>query len=133
MSTNIIIIDHTDKAFRGNKDSIENAILQSCIKVVAKAKILVPDKTGELKGSLGYNTTKQSVGDIVTLPDDETGIVGATAPHAPYIEFGTRYMTPQPYIRPAIAMLKSGTSRQDIARVIRESMNQYLFDFKGGI
>lgn len=30
-----------------------------------------------------------------------TGIVGPTADYAPYVEYGTRFMSAQPYVRPA--------------------------------
>lgn len=45
--------------------------------------------------------------------------VGPTVNYAPYVEFGTRYMTAQPFIRPSYEQQKTKFI-QDIARLVRD-------------
>jgi len=58
--------------------------------VKALAKQLVPVRTGYLRQSI-YSKVQEWV-----------AVVGAEAPYALYVEFGTRYMQAQPYLYPAI-------------------------------
>jgi HK97 gp10 family phage protein len=64
--------------------------------VVEEARRLAPVGTGQLRDSIGY-TYRQS---------DKTLQIHADAPHAFYVEFGTRFMRARPYLRPAL--LKAG-------------------------
>lgn len=48
--------------------------------------------TGELRRSISYKL----------VDDGLTGIVGATKEYAPYVEFGTRKMRAQPFLKPAL-------------------------------
>lgn len=47
--------------------------------------------TGKLKGSIGLEITNGGL----------SAEVEPTAEYAPYVEFGTRYMAAQPYLKPA--------------------------------
>jgi len=58
--------------------------------VKALAKKLVPVRTGYLRGTI-YARVQEWV-----------AVVGADAPYALYMEFGTRYMQARPYLYPAI-------------------------------
>jgi hypothetical protein len=62
-------------------------------RVVAKARELAPERTGALKAGLGY-TYRQS---------DHTLSIHSDSGHGLFVELGTRFMAPQPHIRPAIA------------------------------
>jgi HK97 gp10 family phage protein len=64
--------------------------------IVTRARQLVPVRTGALKASI---TKAGGGGDW---------IVTATAAYAGYVEFGTRYMAAQPYLRPALEGLSWG-------------------------
>lgn len=50
-----------------------------------------PVDTGYLRRSINMNLLEAGL----------TGIVGPTADYAPYVEYGTRFMSAQPYVRPA--------------------------------
>lgn len=56
------------------------------------AKSIVPVRTGELRDSI----------DILIDESKKSGILFATADHAPYVELGTSKMTARPYMLPAI-------------------------------
>jgi len=58
--------------------------------VKALAKQLAPVRTGYLRQS------------IYAKVEEWVAIVGAEAPYALYVEFGTRYMAARPYLYPAI-------------------------------
>jgi HK97 gp10 family phage protein len=58
--------------------------------VKALAKQLVPVRTGYLRSTI-YARVQEWV-----------AVVGADAPYALYVEFGTRYMQARPYLYPAI-------------------------------
>ncbi len=59
---------------------------------VARAQALVPVRTGHLKSSIGY----------IYRQSDHTLQLYADAMYAIFVEYGTRHMRPQPYIRPAL-------------------------------
>jgi HK97 gp10 family phage protein len=58
--------------------------------VKALAKQLVPVRTGYLRST------------IYARVSEWVAVVGADAPYALYVEFGTHYMQAQPYLYPAI-------------------------------
>ncbi len=61
--------------------------------IVGKARSLAPERTGALKAGIGY-TYRQS---------DHTLSIHADEPYSIFQEYGTRYIRPHPFIRPAIA------------------------------
>lgn len=65
------------------------AIRKTAFDIEADAKLLAPVDTGNLKNSISTD---------VTLLSAE---IGPTASYGYYVENGTRYMSPQPYMRPA--------------------------------
>ena len=65
------------------------AIRKTAFDIEADAKILAPVDTGNLKNSISTD---------VTLLSAE---IGPTASYGYYVENGTRYQSPQPYMRPA--------------------------------
>ena len=58
--------------------------------IFKRANELVPVKTGFLKSS------------IQVLIEGDNIVVGAFAPYAGFVEFGTSKMPPKPYLRPAV-------------------------------
>ena len=61
------------------------------------------------------------------LPRIDEAYVGTNLEYAPYQEFGTRTMTPQPYLRPAIDVVVKGTSAmQVLAKINQETMRGAL-------
>jgi|GEM_PF-2001458 len=117
---------------------VQGGNLAFCINVVKEAKPLAPKKEGQLRNSIQYVTGdgkrggenseegKGSPGSITTPLKPDQAAFGATALHAVFQEFGTRFLLPQPYLRPAIALAK-GTDFNEVIRAInREISNGVL-------
>ncbi len=101
--------------------------LEFCIQVVAQAKVLAPVDEGQLRNSTQYETSdghkgglNEDAGDqaqALTLPlRAKEAAFGSTANYSVYQEFGTRKQSPQPYLRPAIAIVAG----QDINEITRK-------------
>ena len=72
------------------------------------AQIVCPRKTGTLA-------------DSITLEVQDGGMTAEVAPHtsyAGYVEWGTRYMDAQPYIRPAYEQ-QSGRFKEDMKKLAK--------------
>lgn len=110
----------------------------SCITVEAKAKHLVPVKTGRLKASITYamggdskaiSFTNKVTGSKDTVSSVSTGsskfewygVVGTIVEYAPYVEFGTRNMSAQPYLVPALYNSKAEIKKifEDVLRGVK--------------
>lgn len=70
-----------------------------CLRVERAAKRYAPVDTGRLRASIGHKLTADTTGLL--------GVVGTTVHYAGYVELGTRYMRPRPYLRPALAKVAS--------------------------
>lgn len=69
-------------------------ILRRTTKVDRRAKELCPVDTGRLRSSITNRVVRDSQGIA--------GIVGTNVSYALFVEFGTRYMAAQPFLRPAL-------------------------------
>ena len=73
--------------------NIPNAIASSLDKAGQQmqmfAQAIVPVRTGHLRSTIAYSASEDEL------------ILSASASYAGYMEFGTRRMTPRPYLRPA--------------------------------
>jgi HK97 gp10 family phage protein len=75
--------------------------------------------------SFGMNDSSgETVSKELDIPPKHSAFVGATAEHAVFPEFGTRYMAPQPYLRPGLALLKG-----DAPEIVAKKMDA---EFKKG-
>lgn len=85
--------------------------------VEAQAKLLSPWETGRLRSSIttvsgaGQRTKPRGKGavatDVLGKPTDEKEtVVGTPVKYGPYVEFGTFAMDAQPYLRPALDIVK---------------------------
>lgn len=87
-----------------NRDLGDLALVMTArlaLAVETEAKRRVPVKTGNLRRSI-TSTASMSGG----VP---TGIVAATAHYGGFVELGTAFMQPQPYLRPAlVAVIRGG-------------------------
>lgn len=71
------------------------------LKVETEAKRRVPVRTGNLRRSI--------TGAVSMVAGVPQGVVAATAHYGGFVEIGTAYMAPQPYLRPAlIASIRGG-------------------------
>jgi HK97 gp10 family phage protein len=98
------------------KAGIPGALEVAAVNITSKAKDIVPVDTGNLKNSISYR------------PGDKANemIVGANAPYAVYQEFGTRYMKPQPFMRPAIDLVIKGKgTMQSIKQIVNDHFKKY--------
>jgi len=77
------------KLTRRGRQKLENRIEQRIKLVTRYSKQFAPVDTGNLMGSLHWRKT------------DWGWIVGTTVDYASFVEFGTRKMAAQPYLRPA--------------------------------
>jgi HK97 gp10 family phage protein len=79
-----------EAALANIQDQINAGLDEAGNEIVIYAQQIVPVRTGRLRSSITY-----------TVADGQL-IIMATAPYAKYVEFGTRRMRAEPYIRPAI-------------------------------
>ena len=108
-------------------DGTEKALLELAIQTASQAKTLAPvGSTGELKNSITYKTLTAG-GGLDTFVGKGEAIVGSNLEYAIYQEFGTRYMAPHPFLRPAIAFVCLRQSALEVMRKIQaEQLNGNL-------
>jgi HK97 gp10 family phage protein len=101
-------------------DANEKVITKICVNVVNQAKKYAPvnkiiGQGGQLRNSIMMETSllqyghnnypgESSDSKLSAKPKKGEGIVGINLNYAYYQEFGTKYMSPHPYLRPAIAL-----------------------------
>ena len=117
---------------KGINDGTSAIILDSVIRVANQAKSLAPVDLGLLKNSImwkvhGNNSSPGEAPSISVSPKKDEGFVGSAVVYSIYQEFGTRWMAPQPFLRPAIALeMKGQDNAEVIAKILREKMNGAL-------
>lgn len=122
---------------KGVEDGIQKGNIKICVAVTSQAKALAPADTGGLRNSIGWRTDTAEggfndnggiAGKILDIqPRKYSGFVGSAQDYAVYQEFGTRRMKPQPYLRPAIAIVVKGQDALNVLKKIqREEMNGAL-------
>ena len=72
-------------------DDVKRVVRHNGAEMQEKAQRNAPVDTGHLKRSIGLETTNAGM----------TAEVEPTADYAPYVEYGTRFMEAQPYLKPA--------------------------------
>lgn len=119
MSASVTYKDYSKKIVDAVKAGIPGALEVAAVNILSKANDIVPVAKkygGNLKQSKGYR------------PGDKSNemIVGYNAPYAVYQEFGTRYMKPQPFMRPAIDLVIKGTgTMQSIKKIVNDHFKKY--------
>lgn len=88
-----VTIEVTDNSeiFKDAKDEAIAKALET-IGLVAEgyAKRLAPVDTGRLRNSISH------------ARDEDSAYIGTNVEYAPYVEFGTKRQTAQPYLKPAV-------------------------------
>lgn len=94
----------------------EAGIAAIAASVASEAATMAPVDKGRLRDSIVWKTSLQGTGVIPGVPPPKKleGYVGSPLDYGVYQEFGTRYMEPQPYLRPAIAIKALGRNGADI-------------------
>ena len=135
--------DKTEVVFTGIRDmsrllnvGTEQAVLTLAIAGATQAKRFAPVDKGQLRNSIQWVTgTGQAGGQNDSSGSTAGGklsaqlrryeaAVGATASYAIYVEFGTRFQSPQVYLRSSLALLAGVT-----AKIVKEKMDK---EFKLG-
>jgi HK97 gp10 family phage protein len=94
-----------ERVRRGLRSGLEEAGAE----IERYAKSIVPVRTGFLRSSIFHRASPTQLA------------VGAAAPYALYVEFGTRRMAARPYIRPAV-FAKIGELQRMIASAVVEAL-----------
>jgi HK97 gp10 family phage protein len=91
-----LVLDTVTPRLTGWAERLKNEIANELENVGAQmqqmAQSIVPVRTGYLRSTIYYTVTA----------DDMTLELGATAEYAAYVEYGTRFMSAEPYLRPAM-------------------------------
>lgn len=90
-------------------DDVRNVVKMNGAELQNKAKRMAPVDTGTLKRSIGLEITEAGM----------TAEVEATAEYAPYVEYGTRFMKAQPYIRPSLEEQKK-SFENDLSKILKK-------------
>lgn len=116
------------------EDGNSKAIAKIVTKVVNAAKAGAPFDTGQLRNSIMGQVNGASYGhqggpSLHEQVGEGEGLVGTALAHGVYNEFGTRKMAAQPYLRPAVSEVTSGSRAKDIiielqAQSVREGMRK---------
>ena len=81
---------------------VEKSVLELCAKITSQAKVLCPVDKGNLRKGNYYETKRFD------------GYVKNDVYYGPYVEFGTRYQKPQPFMRQAILLYTSNKGVQEV-------------------
>ena len=76
------------------RSQVHYALTEAVILAHQIARSLAPVRTGRLRSSIYWRASGFYLGEWVEF--------GASAPYAGFVEYGTRYMAPRPFMRPAL-------------------------------
>jgi HK97 gp10 family phage protein len=76
---------------RKHKEGLIEVLDRTLASIEARAKQYVPVRTGHLRSTIQSLKYDELIGAVVAMAD-----------YAVFVEFGTRYMRAQPYLRPAL-------------------------------
>lgn len=114
----------------GADAGIEKIVLEKCVRITAEAKSLAPKDTGRLANSIQYvtGTARSQSGDesLTQKPGKLDGYVGTAVRYAVYQEFGTKYIPPQPFLRPAISLHGFNKDVQEVKAIMEKEMASKL-------
>ena len=83
------------------KENVTLADVKRCVKQNGSALQKKMQEKADFKGGYQTGTTKRSIGLEMT----DSGFTADVAPeteYSPYLEYGTRFMDAQPFVRPAL-------------------------------
>ena len=130
MADEVKVTSFVPRAIKGVGEGTLKGMIEVAIRVTSQAKLLAPVNKkvglgGQLRNSImwkSYNKTGgitegQKLSENVTK--DEV-IVGSATEYAVYQEYGTRKMSAQPYLRPAVDIVTNGTGYEKAVRKAME-------------
>lgn len=106
----IIGIDALQKKLRKNVtlDDVKHVVKSNTVSMNKNMQKLAPVDTGNMKRSITSEFT-------------DGGFTGTTEPHtdyAGYVEYGTRFQAPQPFVKPAFDVQKK-VFKNDLERLLK--------------
>lgn len=103
-------LEDLQKALKKNvtMDDVKNVVRKNGSDMQGKAQDKSPVDTGNLKRSIGLDITDSGF----------AAEVEAKAEYAPYVEYGTRFMDAQPYMKPAYNDQKT-KFKSDMKKLVR--------------
>jgi len=110
------------------------AVTAIAIKVTSQAKDLAPVDKGLLRNSLMWKTSQASglleegAPIDATVSADNEALVGSSVEYAVYQEFGTRFMAPKPFLRPAAALIGGAAVADIVKKIADEQLKGTLRD-----
>jgi len=121
----------------GAKKTIKQLTIESCIRVHAEAVLKAPFRYGQLRNSLmwkisdgkgGFNQaggeSAPSDQELTSIPKKDEGYVGTNSSYAHHLEFGTKYMAAQPYLRPAADAVKGAKANEIMRKWGQKAMKE---------
>lgn len=128
----IKVIKHGD-AKAGVREGTKAGMIECAVKVVGLAKSTAPVLNGRLKNSIMWKSSDKEGGlnngggakapALDSKAGDMEVLVGSNVEYSTYQEFGTRYMAPQPFLRPAIAIHGHG---KDAAETMKKRAQEVM-------
>ena len=97
-----------DKYVKSVNDAKRLGLTGAAMVVQGSAIALSPVKTGNLRGSINFK-----------VDSADEARVGTNVEYAPYVEYGTRKMAAQPYLRPAL-----DNNKKQIENMIKEAISR---------
>ena len=91
-----------------NLNIVKTIVKKNGAELQKKAQRYVPIATGELKRSIGLSIKDGGMAAVVTPATD----------YAEYVEYGTRFMESQPFLRPALGEQKQ-TFIKELEKVMK--------------
>lgn len=84
-----------ERGFKAWGDDVRGTLERIATHVQNEARLACPVDTGRLRSSIHRTEVKKEGRNLYVL-------VGTNVTYAPFVEFGTHKMRPQPYLRPAM-------------------------------
>ena len=121
--SNVKVIKNGDP-MKGVDIGNEKLLLEAAQIVTTNAKLLAPVDTGVLRSSIGYATKNQKTQPLSVNPREGEAYVGTATSYAPYVEYGTRRQSAQPFLRPAVNSIKGNSGFAK--KVLNSAMDKAL-------
>lgn len=86
------VTSHADEAIKAKDEAVARALEKMGLVAERYAKGYAPVDTGRLRNSITHEAA----------PDEGAVYIGTNVEYAPYQEFGTRYQSGTPFLRPAV-------------------------------
>ena len=105
MSSKTGFEDNTNKVKKEIEDSVAIGLTECAIQLEGEIAIRTPVDTGHLRASISYiaprrrSPDEEGSGRLQGDTDSKTAYVGTNVEYAPYVEYGTKRMKAQPYMR----------------------------------